>query len=114
VGGVGGGGNRVGNGSGNRVNNGNVNIGNSVNVGNGNYGGGGYYGGGYYGGWGAGAVAAGFFVGAATAAVVGSMYASLPPSCGAYMTSYYYCGGVYYQPRYEGDNVTYVIVDKPG
>jgi hypothetical protein len=111
-----GGGNRVGNGSGNRVNNGNVNIGNSVNVGNGNYGGGGYYGnGGYYGGgWGAGAVAAGFFVGAATAAVIGSAYAALPPSCSPYMTSYYYCGGVYYQPRYEGDDVTYVIVDKPG
>ena len=30
------------------------------------------------------------------------------------MGSYYYCGGVYYQPQYEGSSVTYVVVDKPG
>ena len=48
-----------------------------------------------------------------TAAAVGSMYNSLPPSCSPYAGSYYYCGGAYYAPRYEGSSVTYVVVDKP-
>jgi hypothetical protein len=30
------------------------------------------------------------------------------------LTSYYYCGGVYYQPVYQGSTVTYVVVTKPG
>jgi hypothetical protein len=36
----------------------------------------------------------------------------LPPDCSSYY-SYYYCGGVYYQPQYEEDVVSYVVVDKP-
>jgi hypothetical protein len=44
---------------------------------------------------------------------VGSVAYSLPSGCSPY--SYYYnCGGVYYQPQYQGDNVTYVVVDNPG
>jgi len=50
---------------------------------------------------------------AVTSAVVGSMIYSLPPSCSPYMTSYYYCGGVYYAPQYQGDTVVYVVVDQP-
>jgi hypothetical protein len=48
-----------------------------------------------------------------TAAAVGSMMYSLPPACSPYAGSYYYCGGVYYQPQYQGDKVVYVVVDQP-
>jgi hypothetical protein len=41
------------------------------------------------------------------------MYYSLPAGCSPYHTSYYYCGGVYYQPQYQGSSVTYVTVEKP-
>lgn len=61
-------------------------------------------------------VAAGVAFGTAaavTSAVVGSMIYSLPPACSPYAGSYYYCGGVYYEPRYEGDTVVYVVVDQP-
>lgn len=51
---------------------------------------------------------------AVTSAVVGSMLYSLPPACSPYAGSYYYCGGVYYAPRYQGDTVVYVVVDRPG
>jgi hypothetical protein len=79
----------------------------------GGYHGGGYYGGGYYGG---GAVAAGVAIGATaavTAAAVGSMVATLPAGCSPY-NAYYRCGSVYYQPQYQGSNVTYVVVNNPG
>ena len=49
---------------------------------------------------------------AVTAAVVGSMIYTLPPSCVTW--SYYYrCGEVWYQPQYEGTAVTYVVVNAP-
>ncbi|MET0294687.1 MAG: hypothetical protein ABW042_06675 [Phenylobacterium sp.] len=61
-----------------------------------------------------------FLAGAAfawtTAAVFGSMYYALPPGCPPYAWggySYYHCGGVYYEPRYEGDTVVYVTVADP-
>jgi hypothetical protein len=80
------------------------------------YGGGGYYGGGYYGGGVYHPVAAGVAIGATaalTAAAVGSMVYSLPAGCSPY-NAYYRCGDVYYQPQYQGDNVTYVVVNNPG
>ena len=54
---------------------------------------------------------------AVTSAVVGSRYYALPPGCAPYPYSgltYYSCGGAYYAPRYEGDTVVYVVVDRPG
>jgi hypothetical protein len=73
----------------------------------------GYYAGGrYYGGYPvarAAAVTAGV---ALTAAAVGSIAYSLPSGCSPYY-GYYACGGVYYQPQYQGDNVTYVVVNAP-
>jgi hypothetical protein len=74
----------------------------------------GYYGAGgrYYGGYPvarAAAVTAGV---ALTAAAVGSVAYSLPAGCSPYY-GYYSCGGVYYQPQYEGDNVTYLVVPGP-
>lgn len=50
----------------------------------------------------------------ATAAVVGSVVASLPGSC--YATNiggvvYQRCGSAYYQPRYYGSSVSYVVVN---
>lgn len=53
---------------------------------------------------------------AVTSAAVGSMIYSLPPGCathpyGGY--SYYSCGNVWYAPQYQGDSVTYVVVDSP-
>lgn len=71
---------------------------------------GGYYGGGYY--------HSGPSVGAvvATAIVVGAVVASLPPSCTTVFANgfaYQNCGGTYYQPRYSGSSVTYVVVSWP-
>lgn len=58
-------------------------------------------------------IAAGVAIGA-TAAAIGSMYYHLPPSCGWYpVYSYYYCGGVWYDPHYQGDDVTYIVVEAP-
>jgi len=53
---------------------------------------------------------------AATAAIVGSVVYSLPPSCTTVVTAgvtYQQCGGAYYQPRYAGTQVTYVVVNPP-
>jgi hypothetical protein len=51
-----------------------------------------------------------------TAAVVGSIVHSLPPSCSA-MTingvTYQQCGSTYYQPQYAGTTVQYVVVNPP-
>jgi hypothetical protein len=71
---------------------------------------GGYYGGGYY--------HPGPSVGAvvATAIVVGAIVSSLPPSCTTIIANgfaYQNCGGTYYQPRYSGSSVTYVVVSQP-
>ena len=44
------------------------------------------------------------------------MYYALPPACAPYGWGgygYYHCGGVYYEPRYEGDTVVYVTVPDP-
>jgi hypothetical protein len=53
---------------------------------------------------------------AVSAAAVGSMIYSLPPACAPYPYggyTYYSCNGVWYQPRYQGTTVTYVVVNKP-
>jgi hypothetical protein len=106
--------------TGNRVNTGNINTGN-VNIGNdvnididGGYGyhGGYYHGGGYYH-----PVAAGVAIGAVavtTAAVLGSYYYALPPSCTVVVksgVSYHYCGSVYYQQTWSGNDPVYVVVN---
>ena len=84
----------------------NVNVNRNVNV-NVNHG---YYGGVYYNnGPSVAAVVA-------TAIVVGAIVNSLPPGCTTIMTSgitYHNCGGTYYQPRYQGSSVTYVVVTHP-
>lgn len=65
-------------------------------------------------------VAAGVAFGTAaavTSAVIGSMVYSLPPS-GCVTTvyagiAYSRCGTVWYEPRYAGSSVTYVVVNPP-
>lgn len=52
----------------------------------------------------------------ATTLVVGAIVASLPPNCSTLIVngiSYHSCGGTYYQPRYSGGTVTYIVVTKP-
>ncbi len=96
-------------GRGDRARTGNVNVGNNVNV-NVDRGWNAGYGGVQH------PVAAGLAVGAVagmTAAAIGSSYYDLPSGCSPYATSYYYCGGAYYQPQYEGTSVKYVVVEKP-
>jgi hypothetical protein len=92
------------------INTGNINRGNiNVDVDN-NYGwgGGGYYRPGY---------GAGVIAGAAVgAAIVGSYYTALPPSCVTVYrssVSYYQCGSAWYQPVYAGSDVQYVVVNAP-
>jgi hypothetical protein len=51
-----------------------------------------------------------------TAAVVGSIVHSLPPSCSAMVVNgmtYQQCGGTWYQPQYVGTQVSYVVVNAP-
>lgn len=70
-----------------------------------------YWGGGWY----VDPVAAAVTVGV-TAAVVGSMVATLPPSCSAVViggTAYEQCGATWYQPQYIGTQVQYVVVPAP-
>jgi hypothetical protein len=95
----------------------NVNVNRNVNVNVDNryndYHGAGYYGGGYH------PVATGVAVGVAagvTAAAIGSLAYSLPSGCTPYTYSgpFYQCGNVWYQPQYQGSNVTYVVVNPPG
>jgi hypothetical protein len=115
-------GNRTVNNNGNRaVNNGNINTGN-INVANGNNvnvnvnndHGWGYWNDNYH------PVAAGVAVGTAaavTSAAIGSMMYSLPPACSPRPyggMTYYYCGGAWYAPQYQGDQVVYVVVNQPG
>jgi hypothetical protein len=53
---------------------------------------------------------------AITTAAIGSRAYALPPACAPYPYggySYYSCGGVYYQPQYQGDSVVYVVVNQP-
>ncbi len=52
----------------------------------------------------------------ATAAVVGSIIYSLPPSCSMVQVggaTYQQCGSTWYQPRYAGSSVQYVVVNSP-
>lgn len=65
-------------------------------------------------GWG-GAVAAGVAVGA-TAAAIGSVAYALPAGCSAVEVNgviYQQCGSVWYQPRYVGNSMSYVVVARP-
>jgi hypothetical protein len=42
------------------------------------------------------------------------MYWALPAGCPmvhTYATPYYYCGGYYYEPQMQGDDVVYIVVD---
>ena len=51
-----------------------------------------------------------------TAAVVGSIVHTLPPSCTAIMVgglTYQQCGSTWYQPQFAGTSVTYVVVNAP-
>lgn len=53
---------------------------------------------------------------AVTAAVVGSIVNTLPPACTVVYANgitYQQCGGAYYQPRYVGTSVSYVVVGSP-
>jgi hypothetical protein len=71
----------------------------------------GYWGGGWY----VDPVAAAVTVGV-TAAVVGSMVATLPPACSTVVVggvAYEQCGGTWYQPQYVGAQVQYVVVTAP-
>jgi hypothetical protein len=94
------------------VNNGNINVasGNNINVNDGGWG----YWNDYH------PVAAGVAVGTAaavTTAAIGSMMYSLPPACSPRPyggMTYYYCGGAWYAPQYQGDQVVYVVVNQPG
>jgi uncharacterized protein DUF6515 len=52
----------------------------------------------------------------ATAAVVGSVVRTLPAGCSSVMVgnvAYQQCGSAWYQPRYSGSQVTYVVVNPP-
>ena len=52
----------------------------------------------------------------ATAIAVGTIVASLPPSCTTVVTAgvtYQNCGGTFYQPMYQGSSVQYVVVNAP-
>jgi hypothetical protein len=63
------------------------------------------------------AAGVGFAAGAAlTAAVIGSVVYSLPPSCSATNVNgvtYQVCGNSWYQPRFVGSSVNYVVVSPP-
>ena len=51
-----------------------------------------------------------------TAVVVGSVVRSLPPACTSVMVgnvAYQQCGHTWYQPRYSGSEVSYVVVNPP-
>jgi hypothetical protein len=52
----------------------------------------------------------------ATAAVVGSIVASIPPSCTTVIVnglSYRQCGSTWYQPQISGSSTTYIVVNQP-
>jgi hypothetical protein len=60
---------------------------------------------------------AAFAAGAAlTSAAIGSVVYSLPPSCTVTVVggvSYQQCGATWYQPRFSGTSVSYVVVQSP-
>ena len=72
------------------------------------------YGGCCYSGWGTAAAVATTAI--VTAAVVGSVAHSLPPSCTVVVVngfSYQQCGSTWYQPQISGGSTTYVVVNPP-
>ena len=63
-------------------------------------------------------IAAGIAIGAIAGAAVaiGTTYYSLPYDCPPFYWEsvyYYSCGGVWYEPQYEGDTIVYVTVPDP-
>ncbi len=53
---------------------------------------------------------------AVTAAAIGSVVYSVPPSCSTVIVngiSYSQCGSTWYAPRYSGTTVQYVVVNAP-
>lgn len=102
----------------NRNTNVNVNKNVNVNVDNNR---GGYYGGGY--GYNNGCcyhpvatAAAVTATSIATAAIVGSMVNTLPPSCSSVIVNgiaYQQCGSTWYQPQFSGGNTSYVVINAP-
>ncbi len=51
-----------------------------------------------------------------TAAVIGSMVNTLPPSCTSVIVNgiaYQQCGSTWYQPQFAGGNTTYVVINSP-
>jgi hypothetical protein len=53
---------------------------------------------------------------AVTAAVVGSVVHTLPPSCSSMVVgnvAYQQCGSSWYRPAYAGSQVTYTVVEAP-
>jgi hypothetical protein len=53
---------------------------------------------------------------AVTAAAVGTVAHSIPPSCTAVVSggvTYQQCGSTWYQPQYAGTSVTYVVTSPP-
>ena len=60
-------------------------------------------------------VATGVAIGV-TAAVIGSIVYTLPSGCTTVVRagiSYRQCGSTWYEPRYSGNNVTYVVIETP-
>ena len=111
--------NHNGNFNGNYNRNTNINVNRNVNVNN-NIHGSCYGGCGYYHGWdNYHPVATAAVIGAAaavTAAAIGSIVYTVPSTCvTTYVNglSYYQCGSTWYQPRYAGTTVQYVVVGSP-
>ncbi|MBW8373222.1 MAG: hypothetical protein K0M59_04330 [Stenotrophomonas sp.] len=53
---------------------------------------------------------------AVTSAVIGSIVNSVPPSCVTTVINgmaYQQCGNVWYEPRYAGTTVQYVVINPP-
>jgi hypothetical protein len=51
-----------------------------------------------------------------TAAAIGSIVHSLPPSCAAVVVNgvtYQQCGSTWYQPQFVGTTASYVVVTAP-
>ncbi|MGH9722786.1 MAG: hypothetical protein ACRD8O_21470 [Bryobacteraceae bacterium] len=68
----------------------------------------------YRSGWGTAAAVA--TTAAVTAAAVGSIVNTLPPSCSVVVANgftYQQCGNVWYQPQITGSSTTYVVVNAP-
>ncbi|MBJ7515236.1 MAG: hypothetical protein JHC82_02955 [Stenotrophomonas sp.] len=53
---------------------------------------------------------------AVTSAVIGSIVNSIPPSCVTTVINglaYQQCGNIWYQPRYAGTTVEYIVINPP-